>query len=345
MMSIVAFLIVIGISVILHEMGHFLAARKCDVQVHEFAFGMGPALYKRRKGETIWSFRIFPIGGFVRLAGMGETQEGEIDDPRRSFYQKSAGARALLLASGPLVNVLLAFLLSSLFLWAHGVLDLSHPTVGEVMAGFPAEEIGLRPGDTVVQVGEVEVKTWIEMSQALREKAKEDGRVDLVVKRNGEKVQFSDVELLLDPQYGIPLLGIRPAMIKYPPHRALTGAFTYLWQMSKQMVTAIIGWISGRQKVEVAGPLGIAAMAGEAVKEGWWSFISFLAVINLNLGILNLVPFPALDGGRLLFVLVEMTSRKKVSERLENYIHMVGFAVLIGLILLVTWQDVMRLLK
>lgn len=344
-MSIVAFLIVIGISVILHEMGHFLAARMCGVQVHEFAFGMGPALYKRRKGETLWSFRVFPVGGFVRLAGMGETQEGERDDPQRSFYQKSAGARALLLASGPLVNVLLALLLSSLFLWAHGVLDLNRPVVGEVMAGFPAEEIGLKAKDKVIQVDEVEVKTWLEMSQVLREKAEIDGKVDLVIQRNGERLRFNSVKLLLDPQYGVPLLGIRPAVIKYPPHRALGGAFAYLWQMSKQMVTAIIGWISGQQKVEVAGPLGIATMAGEAVKEGWWSFISFLAVINLNLGILNLVPFPALDGGRLLFVVIELTSRKKVSERLENYIHMVGFAVLMGLILLVTWQDLMRLLK
>lgn len=341
--SLVSFLFVIAICILIHELGHFISARYVGIQVHEFAFGMGPALFKKKKGETLWSIRAFPIGGFVRLAGMGEERFGENVDPQRAFNRKTPWQRLLVLAAGPFSNIILAIILTAIFLMGHGVLDLKEPVIGSVMTGYPAAKIGLVSGDRVVAINGHKVAGWEEMSVLLRTQAKK-GPVNLDILREGRTFSFK-VVIPIDPIYKVPLLGIRPPLVRFGPGKALVEALGYSWQMGVDIVRGVIAWISGTQKVEVAGPVGIASLAGEAARQGAWMFVSFLAVINLNLGLLNLFPFPALDGGHLFFVLGEILTGRKLPEKWENLIHYAGFIFLLLLILVVTWKDILKLIK
>lgn len=340
-MTILAFLFVIAICVISHEWGHYITARLFGVQVHEFAFGMGPVLCSRKRWNTLWTFRIFPVGGFVRLAGMGEERDNEELLPGGGFFEKSAWQRFLILSAGAALNILLAVGITAFLLMTRGVMDLKSTTIGEIMTEYPAAEAGLRQGDTILAVNDEPTTSWEFMAKALRE-AGHQGTVRILVERGSDRF-IVETALRKDPQSGAFLFGIRPRIITYPFFEALGRSFGYIFEMSRDILSGILSWLFGKQKMDVTGPVGIATMAGEAVKQGLWSFLSFLAVINLNLGILNLLPFPALDGGRLIFLLGEMLTGRKFPERWEYYVHLAGFVVLISLILLVTWKDIVTL--
>jgi regulator of sigma E protease len=341
--SLLSFLLVIGISVIIHELGHFLFSIRFGVKVYEFAFGMGPTFFQKRRGETVYSIRAFPIGGFVRLAGMEEEQEGESAPPERTYPDKPPLQRFAILAGGPLFNVLLAIVLTTALLAFHGVLDVRTATVGSTMSGYPAERIGLAEGDRILSINGKAVTSWDSMSSALRAEASK-GPIALVVERKGQTLTFS-VLVGKDRQYGVPLLGIRPRNVRYPLPQALFRSVGTAWEMTVSILRGLWTWAFGTQSVEFAGPVGIASMAGDAARQGWWSFISFLAVINLNLGILNLFPFPALDGGRLFFLAGEMLTGRRLPAKWENLIHLAGFALLLALIVYVTWKDILRLAR
>lgn len=311
------------------------------IQVHEFSFGMGPALWEKRSGETVWAIRALPVGGFVRLAGMEEEKEGEVVDPERTFPSKKPAQRLLVLSGGALVNILLAVVISALLLWQHGIIDMDSTRIGVLMEGLTAEKIGLETGDEILAVSGEPVRDWGAMSQAIRS-IDPESTVVLDVRREG-KIFAIETRIPIDPEYGVPLLGIRPAVVTYPLHAALFKAFGYSFRMGADILRGLFEWIFRRRQVDLTGPVGIAGMAGEAARQGWWSFLSFLAVINLHLGILNLFPFPALDGGRIIFVLAEMVTRRKLPEKWEGYIHLAGFVVLISLILFITWQDLVKI--
>lgn len=332
---------VIAICVISHEWGHYFTARLMGIQVHEFAFGMGPTILQKRRGETIWSLRAFPIGGFVRLAGMDEERDGEVIDSDRTFPSKKPSQRLLVLSGGALVNILLAIILTALLLWQQGVVDLGSTRIGGLMPGLTAQKIGLELGDEIVTIQGHEVNNWSEMSRSIRAL---DPQVPATfqIRRDGNVFPLTAI-IPVDPEYGVPLLGIRPAVVRYSLPTALVRAFGYSFRMGSDILRGIVGWMFQREKVDLTGPVGIAGLAGQAVRDGWWAFISFLAVINLHLGILNLFPFPALDGGRIIFVLSEMITRRKLPEKWENYIHLAGFVVLISLILFITWKDLVKI--
>ena len=343
MASLLSFIVVIGVCVVVHEYGHYITARLLGVQVHEFAFGMGPVIYKRKGKYALWSVRAFPVGGFVRLAGMDEENEGEMVEPGRAFYDKAPWRRFLILVNGSMANVLLALLLTAFFLTGHGVVNLGATVVGEIMEGYPAESAGILPGDSILKVNDAEVAAWAPMSEAIRKEALK-GPVHFSVGR-GDEILSITAEILPDKSQGIPLFGIRPAMKKYPLKEAFSSSLSHTINMSIDMLRGIARWIAGTEKVDVTGPVGIASMAGDAARRGLWTFLSFLALINLNLGLINLLPFPALDGGRLIFTAGEMVVRRRLPPKVENYIHMTGFFLLIALILYITWQDVVRLFE
>jgi regulator of sigma E protease len=210
------------------------------------------------------------------------------------------------------------------------------------MRGYPAEELGLVPGDQIISVNGEVLAGWNSLSATLQKEALK-GALRLEIDREGRRF-YLNTTLPVDPTQGIPLLGVRPQVIAYPLHKALLKAFGYVWLLAAEIIRGLVLWIFGKTDVTMTGPVGIAGMAGDAVRQGFWAFISFLAVINLHLGILNLIPFPALDGGRIIFVFLEMVIGKKISTKWENAIHLVGFFVLIGLILFVTWTDLAGLL-
>jgi len=339
--SLISFIVVIAICVLAHESGHFLTARFFGVQVHEFALGMGPSLARIHGRNNLWSIRMFPVGGFVRLAGMGEEISGETTLPGMSFNEKPPVKRLLILAGGSISNIFLAVILTVFLLWGHGVLDLESTRIGEIMPGYPGESIGLVEGDIILEVGGVPVENWNDLSSSIKDSA-QDGPVTLKIMRGSEIFTLS-VAVPFDPLHGIPLLGIRPSMKKFPLSESIRGSFGYIRDFSVEILAGIFEWATGRSQVDVTGPVGIASMAGKAAQEGFWTFLAFLSMINLHLGILNLLPFPALDGGRILLVGVEIVTGKRLPEKWENIVHLAGFALLIILLVMVTWKDISRL--
>ncbi|MDR3232042.1 MAG: RIP metalloprotease RseP [Synergistaceae bacterium] len=342
--SFVAFVIVIGICVLVHEYGHYITARLLGVQVHEFAFGMGPVLKQvRQQNETrmLWSWRLFPVGGFCRLAGMGEENEDEAVVPGMGFNEQPAWKRFLILLDGSLNNIILALILTAAFLYGHGVLDMNDTKIGTLMDGYPAERSGFEIGDRIVAVNGKSVSEWREMSTSLRESATL-GDVDFTVERE-ERTFHIKMPIPVSREQGYPMLGITPALVRYTASEAIKNAAGYIKDMTRLMLRGIWEWITRQQEVDVTGPIGIASMSGRAMREGTWSFVTFLALISLNLGLLNLFPFPALDGGRIIFVFLEMILRRRLPEKVENIIHTAGFVLLICLMVLVTWQDIWRL--
>ena len=346
MISIISFLIVIAICVISHEGGHFIAAVWRNVLVHEFSFGMGPEICCKKRGETLWSFRAYPIGGYVKLDG--EDEEGDDEpkpagyDPSRALNNKKPWERLVIIAAGASVNLLLAWLLTAAYLCGYGIFDLDRPVIGTVMEGTPAITAGLRSGDELVSINGVRLHKWSDIRSNIHDKQTAGDKFTIVVNRGGVESSLNAV-IPVNKKEGGRLLGVQPALVRYPAGRALSQGLVYSWEGSVMLIKSLWLMITGQLKADVAGPVGIAVMAGDAFKQGFWTFIAFLGMMNLNLGLLNLLPFPALDGGRIFFILIEIITRHKVPERWESKIHYGGMIALITLILLVTGKDIMRL--
>ena len=343
LVSLLSFLVVIAICVIIHEEGHLAAAVWRDVQVHDFSFGMGPAiLSKRSKSGVLWAWRLFPIGGYVRLEGEDEEErEGDSPDHARSIYAKKPWERFVIVAGGAAMNILFAWMLTSFLLSANGV-NVDSPVVGRLLEDRPAAAMGAIPGDRVLSINGNKISVWSDIRTTLQEIDTDE--VSITVKRGDAEMVLAGT-VPFDKERGVRLWGVEPSRIKYPVYKALFVGMSYCWKMSVQILQGLWGMIMGTLQADVAGPVGIAAMAGNAAREGFWTFITFLAVINLNLGLLNLLPLPALDGGRIVFILGEMISGRKFPEAWERRIHFVGLIAFLALIVLVTWKDILRLLE
>ncbi len=337
--SIIAFIIVIAICVIVHEFGHYITAKILGVQVHEFAFGMGKALVQHRSKNTLWSLRILPIGGFCRLAGMGEDEDGEIIIPGMGFNEQSSWKRFLILLNGSLFNIILAIILMAAFLYGHGVLNMQSTKIGEIMQNFPSEKAGLKIGDEILKINGVQVKVWREMQETLQLEAQKNESLTLEIKRENEIINVN-LTVPFSSEYSRYMLGISPALEKFGLIDAIKNSGSFTYRATVLMLRGIADLIRGAREIDVTGPVGIASMSGQAMSSGFWSFVMFISMIALNLGLLNLFPIPALDGGRILFVLLEMILRRRLPERVENWIHTAGFVLLISLMILITCHDV-----
>lgn len=350
MTSIVSFLIVISICVISHEGGHYLAAKWRGVLVHEFSFGMGPVIFSRWRGNTLWSVRAFPIGGFVSLEGEDSGGEGKeqpnavaaAEPASNSLQGKRPWERLLILAAGAGVNLVLAWLLTAALLVGAGTLDLSRPAIGVILPGTPAQEAGLQPGDVIKSINGAPLSVWADIRAAVQSEKAPGDAFELEIERGGQIVRQT-IEIPRSGADGTRILGVQPMVVKYHVFKAIAYGLGYSWEMGIGIIRGLFLAVSGKLKSDVVGPVGIAVMAGDALRGGAWSFLAFLGIINLHLGLINLFPFPALDGGRIFFVLLEIVSRRKVPEKWESYAHLAGFAVLITLIILITGKDIIRL--
>ena len=340
----IAFVIVIAVCVLVHEYGHYITAKILGVQVHEFSFGMGPALLQHRskKDNMLWSIRLLPVGGFCRLAGMDEEEENEQVISGKGFNEQSAWKRFLILLNGSLFNILLAVILMAFFLFAHGVQDIESTKIGEIMPGFPSEIAGLKIGDEILKVNDEKVTQWREMSEKIRSESAKNENVKFEIKR-GEEILTLNISVPVNKEYGRAMLGISPSYKKLGFFKAIKSSLGYTYRMTALMLRGFAELITRQQEADVTGPVGIASMSGQAMRSGFWDFITFIAIIALNLGIMNLFPIPALDGGRILFVLLEMILRRRLPDKVENWIHTAGFVLLISLMILVTFKDVYNL--
>ena len=375
-MSVIIFIVILLVLVLVHEFGHFWTAKKFGVRVDEFGFGFPPKLFSWKRGETEYSFNLLPIGGFVKIFGENPDDENTNGpDRERSFVHKAKWKQAIVLFAGVFMNFMLAWLLFSIGLMSGFPTAVDSSTqkyeledvnlvVMSVAPESPAADAGLKPGDAIIlvaslsnEIGE-ETENLVEINpESLREfvVAHPNKEIEIGYVR-GKNNSNADIKfLILTPEPsavdGKPMIGISMNEIgiaKMPILEALWKGFTLTLTMTKDtavgLYTLVLEGIKGQGSLAaVTGPVGMVGIVGDAYEFGFAYLISFAAIISVNLAIINLLPFPALDGGRLFFLLIEKIKGSRISPKFANTANMIGFGILILLMVLVTYNDITRL--
>ena len=333
-MAVLVFLVVI----IIHEFGHFIVAKLNGVRVNEFAVGFGPKIFSKKKGETTYSLRLVPFGGFCAMEGEDE----ESDDPR-AFSNKKAWRRLLVVAAGAIFNLILGFVLCIGFVAGN---DLYATTkVADFDKTAVSNQYGLQVGDTIVEANGRSVYTFNDLSYIFG--TSEDGVMDFVVERDDQKITLNDVKFAMkeyeDGNQYISLdfyvYGEKRTVLSVIKNAAKTEI-----SLARVVFMSIGDLINGKFGIsDMSGPVGITAAVGSAAKDSLNSLIYIAALLTINLGIFNLLPLPALDGGRILFILFEMIFRKPIPQKYEGWIHATGFILLILFAGVILISDVIKL--
>jgi regulator of sigma E protease len=319
-------LLAFALLILIHELGHHLAARASGMRVERFSIGFGPALWTRRRGETEWAISALPLGGYVRIAGMNPGEEIAPGDAG-AYCNQAAWRRFAVILAGPAMNYATALVLAVVL----------------VLAGGPAEAAGLRAGDRVLSVDGKPVATWPEL---VGEVLAHPGRpMALSVRRGGETLSIAATPR---DDGGRGRLGIAQAVRSVPRAGAADAVRTAVAatnQRAADVLTGLAQVVTGRQRAELRGPVGIAQEMARSARAGAGEFLGMVWFISIVLALFNLLPIPALDGGRLVFLVYEIVTRRRVNQRVENVVHLAGFVVLFGLILWVTvFGDLARIL-
>ncbi|ACL69531.1 RIP metalloprotease RseP [Halothermothrix orenii] len=351
--TIISFIIVLGILIFIHEFGHYITAKKAGIRVEEFALGYGPRLFSRQKGETVYSIRALPLGGFCKMTGEFPEDEEMTEEERKiyldakekgeCFFQKSPIKRFAVIFMGPFMNFMLAVLLFILMFSIYGIpVDSSSTTIiGTIVPEKPAAEAGLEPGDKIIEINGTRVENWDEMASIIHRSPGK--KLEIKYIRNNE---IREVTLIPDfnenTETGV--IGIYPELImkKVSFTKSIKMGFYQTWYVFSNTIMAFVKIITRETSAELAGPIMIANMVGQAAKVGLLNLLNLMAVISINLGILNLLPFPALDGGRIVFILVEVVRGKPVDPEKEGFVHLIGFVLLMVLMVFVIYKDIMR---
>ena len=348
LITLVSFFLILIILILAHELGHFFTAKLFKVRVDEFGVFMGPRIFWFKKGETIYSLRCIPIGGFNKLAGE--------EDPKvpNGLAGKSIPVRLVVLGAGSLMNILLpVILLSIAFMIPHlesvslDTTEQSQVFVMEVVANSPAAGAGIKVNDIILNANGEPVQNISDYERIV--KANYGTEITVTVKH----YDGSTAEVKLTPQANAPAsqgatgLALTNAVRKTDNFWVAirNGAVSY-WNMIVLFKDGIVGMIKGTVPVNVTGPVGLAQLTGQIVKTGIANLLSFAAIISLNLGIVNIFPIPAMDGGRIVFVLLEWVRRgKRVSPKTEGMVHTIGFMLLMILFLVISYHDILRIIN
>ena len=337
-----AVIFVFGLLVFVHELGHFMTAKMTNMRVEEFAIGFGPKLLSYRKGETLYSLRIIPLGGFNKISGMDPDDKA---DPR-SYSARPIWARMIVILSGSFMNFFLAIALFFIVILSSGVaIPSDKPVFGEILPDKPAAISGLSAGDTVLAVNNIKIATWKELVEIIQANANTTVTLEVQKIATGQIEQVAITpEQDLNTNRGV--IGVISHFDKYHP-----GIIESAWLSIKntalilvQMLVALQNIIFGSAPAEVTGPVGIVKLTGQFAQLGFISLLQFAAFLSLNLGLINLFPIPALDGGHFIFLAIEAIRRKPLNRRALEIIHMMGFALLISIMVLVTYKDIVNVL-
>lgn len=342
-MMIISFIILLALLVLVHELGHFAVAKASGVNVEEFGLGFPPRLVSVQWRGTRYSLNLLLLGGFVRLAGE--------EDPQApgSLASKSIGTRLLVLSAGSIMNLLLPIVLFS------GSLMLSHQvTVGkvqiqEIAPNSPAQRAELQPGDIIVEMNHRPIQNLGDLHYNIQLRL---GRETTMLVQSGSQQKMVSLTPRWRPPSGEGALGVNIELVNpvvvtqsYPFWEAIPLGVRSIWETLSLFRNAIMVWFIGGETPQVVGPVGIAQMTGEVAKSGISPLMNFAAFLSINLAIINLLPLPALDGGRLVFVLLEWVRRgKRVPPQKEKLVHLIGLAMLIALIAIISYYDIARLL-
>ena len=376
--------------VFVHELGHFAVAKKLGIKVTEFGFGFPPRIWGFKRGETLYSINIIPLGGFVKMVGEEDPSE------KRSFAHQPIKHRMAVLLAGPFMNLVVPILIFTILLALPHDKHVGIVTVGSVAPGSPAVEVGIRPGDAILGVNGITIDNHVDLVQQIQKLKGQE--TELTLRRNvsspisglTSSPEFSHTEtVLLTPRKSPPNLSVVAYVVDPRFEVSLQDAKSYdnsleigdtltqgavgvligtsgtkvirdkipVWKALPQSLTRIVdtitftfvglsGWISGGDDPGLAGPIGIAQVTGEVANIGITPVLELTALISISLALVNILPIPALDGGRLLFILIEgARGGKRISPRTEGIIHMAGFAALIGLIVVMSYFDVLRIIS
>ncbi len=350
-MTVISAIILLGIIIFVHELGHFLFAKLTGVKVQKFSLGFGPKLVGKKSGDTEYLLSAIPLGGYVKM--LGEVPGEELKEEERPFaynYQP-VWKRFVIVFSGPLFNVLFAVAIF-FFIFIHGM-PILIPEVGSVLSSSPAEKAGLVKGDRIVGIGGEDIAEWDEMTDIIHESP--GIQLDFKIERDGGTFEVSIVpeEKTIHDIFGeereIGLIGIRPSgstvLKKDSVAGALQNSILRTWEISSLTLVSIVKLIQRVIPMEtIGGPILIVQMAGEQASRGFLNFFVFMAIININLGILNLLPIPILDGGHILFLGIEAIRKKPMNEKVIAISQKIGLALILTLMFFVIYNDVMRLI-
>jgi regulator of sigma E protease len=337
-------IIAFALLIVVHELGHFLAARGCGMRVERFSFGFGPTLYARRRGDTEWAICALPLGGYVRVAGMSPGEDIAAGD-RAAYCNQPAWRRFAVILAGPGMNYVAAVVLAIGLVLSLGFREPDpDPVIGEVVEGAAAAAAGLRAGDRVLSVDGQPVASWQELVAAV---VAHPGRPMALLVQRGE----ARVEIAATPrdEGGRGRLGVAQAsrlVRRAGLGEAVVKAVSATNERAADVLAGLAQVVTGRQRAELRGPVGIAQEMARSARAGAPQFLTMVWFISIVLALFNLLPLPALDGGRLVFLVYEIVARRRVNQRVEGLVHLVGFLALFGLIVGVTvFGDLARLFR
>ena len=343
--TIVSFIGILILLVFAHEFGHFITAKLTRVKVEEFGIGFPPRIISFKRGETTYSLNAIPLGGFTKMVGE--------EDPTLpgSLAGKSIPVRFLVLSAGSLMNILLPILLFSIsFMIPHDMV-LEKVQVQEVASGSPAQVAGIEPGDTILTINGRPIKNRGDVGYIIQLNL--GSEVNIVLQRD----ELGQKEVSLKPRWnppqgqgatGITIIGVDSTIVResYPIWKAVPSSITHCWEILILFRNEVVGWFIRGTAPQLTGPIGIAELTGEMAKAGISPLLEFAALISINLAIINLFPFPGLDGGRIIFVAIEWVRRgKRISPKREGLVHLIGFIVLILLLVVISYYDIAHIIQ
>ncbi|MCR4925087.1 MAG: site-2 protease family protein [Clostridiales bacterium] len=329
-----------GFIIAIHEFGHFICAKLSGVKVNEFAIGMGPALFKHKSKETLYALRVLPIGGYVSMEGENDASEDE-----RAFNNAKTWKKIIIVAAGATMNLILGLIIISIMLSINPLVGTNK--IAAFSESATSASYGLQPGDEICKINGTTVYSSYDVSfLMMRDK---DGVVDFTVKRNGEKINLSGVEFQTMERDGSNVIVFDFSLYGKKPNfsNVFVGSFKAMASFSRMIWLSLFDLVTGQFGFsQLSGPIGtVSVIAETASKSSFDSVLLLFAFITVNVGIFNLLPFPALDGGRLFFLLVELVRRKKVNPKYEGYVHAAGMALLMLMMVAVTFSDIVKLVK
>ena len=348
MLSLISFIIVLSILVIVHEFGHFIVAKKMGVAVEKFSIGFGPEIAGVTKAGTRYSISLIPLGGYVKLSG--ETGAEGVKGEKWEYLSRTVGERVKIIFAGPLLNYILAFLIFSF------VFMVGNPTltakIGKVMPGYPAEAAGLKAGDKIISINNKDVIYWEDVTNIVRPGKNQEMR--LLVNRDGGQVsilvmpKYQEMSTMFGSKKSVSIIGIAPSdevvYVKYGFMKSLYLGVEKLWTLTYITCRALWASITGAVPIKesMTGPIGIFYITGQAAKLGFIYLLQLMGVLSASLAIFNLLPIPVLDGGHILFLMIEKIRRKPVSFKMQENVTQIGMSLLIVLMLFVFYNDFIR---
>ena len=342
MLSILIAIVGLGVLIVLHEGGHYLAARWCGMRVEKFSIGFGPTLLGFKRGETTFQIAPIPLGGFVQITGMNPHEEFDRDDPY-VYPNRPRWMRVFTVVAGPLANFVTAFVIMLFVFTMLGVpLPSKTERVVDVIPGSAAAEAGVHPNDVIAEVNGKAVSADHPISEVM--KTNQGETLSLTLTRDGTPVRVKVTpKKQSSGDYKIGVQFDHYDLTKLSFGAAAKEAALYPYEKSKVILVGLYKMVTGKEKAELSGPIGITREIARAAKRSMWDYFGIIAMLSVYLGLFNLLPLPALDGGRALFLGLEALIRRRINPRVEAMVHTVGLVVLLGVLVIVSFKDFTRL--